>query len=186
MLLISTELDEVMALSDRIVVMFKGAWPGCSRAPISPSSGSASNGGGCMNGGTAMRSSTAICCRARCWPASSRFSLAFAARRDADRADRARPGRRLWSLFEASLGSSNGLAETAIRTVPLALCGIGIALAFRAGVFNVGAEGQLFIGGIAAAWVGLQLAGQPQALVLPAMAVAAAIAGALWSGIAGC
>ncbi len=90
-----------------------------------------------------------------------------------------------WSLFEASLGSTNGLAETAIRTVPLALCGIGIALAFRAGVFNVGAEGQLFIGGIAAAWMGLQLSGQPQWLVLPAMGLAAALAGALWSGIAG-
>ena len=89
------------------------------------------------------------------------------------------------SLFEASLGSTNGLAETAIRTVPLALCGIGIALAFRAGVFNVGAEGQLYIGGIAAAWVGVQLAGQSQMLVLPTMGLAAALAGALWSGIAG-
>lgn len=89
-----------------------------------------------------------------------------------------------WSLFEVSLGSPNGLAETALRTVPLALCGIGIALAFRAGVFNTGAEGQLFIGGTAAAWVGLQLAGQPQPLVLTAMVLAAAIAGAAWSGIA--
>jgi simple sugar transport system permease protein len=89
------------------------------------------------------------------------------------------------SLFEASLGSTNGLAETAIRTVPLAFCGLGIALAFRAGVFNVGAEGQLFIGGLAAAWTGLQLTGQPQWLVLPAMGIAAAIAGAAWSAIAG-
>jgi simple sugar transport system permease protein len=88
------------------------------------------------------------------------------------------------TLFQASLGSANGLAETALRTVPLALCGIGIALAFRAGVFNTGAEGQLFIGGTAAAWVGLQLSGQPQPLVLTAMIVAAAIAGAAWSGIA--
>jgi general nucleoside transport system permease protein len=95
------------------------------------------------------------------------------------------PAKAYSSLFEASLGSSNGLAETAIRTVPLALCGIGIALAFRAGVFNVGAEGQLYIGGIAAAWAATQLAGAPQALVLPAMAVAAAVAGALWSAIAG-
>lgn len=88
------------------------------------------------------------------------------------------------TLFQASLGTPNGLAETALRTVPLALCGIGIALAFRAGVFNTGAEGQLFIGGTAAAWVGLQLAGQPQPLVLTAMIIAAAIAGAAWSGIA--
>ncbi|WEK49493.1 MAG: hypothetical protein P0Y66_17415 [Candidatus Kaistia colombiensis] len=55
------------------------------------------------------------------------------------------------ALFEAALGSRNGLAETLLRTVPLALCGLGIALAFRAGVFNVGAEGQLFLGGTAAA-----------------------------------
>ena len=89
-----------------------------------------------------------------------------------------------WSLFQASLGSTNGLAETAIRTVPLGLCGIGIALAFRAGVFNVGAEGQLFIGGVAAALVGTQLAGLPQLVVLPAMAIAAALGGAAWSGIA--
>jgi general nucleoside transport system permease protein len=88
------------------------------------------------------------------------------------------------TLFQASLGSANGLSETALRTVPLALCGIGIALAFRAGVFNTGAEGQLFIGGTAAAWIGLQLAGQPQALVLTAMIIGAAIAGAAWSGIA--
>ena len=88
------------------------------------------------------------------------------------------------ALFSASLGSTNGLAETAIRTVPLALCGIGIALAFRAGVFNVGAEGQLFIGGISAAYVGTLLDGQPQLLALSLMAVAAAVGGALWSGIA--
>jgi simple sugar transport system permease protein len=53
------------------------------------------------------------------------------------------------ALFDAALASRNGLAETLVRTVPLALCGLGIALAFRAGVFNVGAEGQLFVGGTA-------------------------------------
>ena len=89
------------------------------------------------------------------------------------------------TLFQSSLGSTNGLAETAIRTVPLALCGMGIALAFRAGVFNVGAEGQLYMGGIAAGYVGLQLAGAPQLLVLGGMALAGALAGAVWSGIAG-
>ena len=88
-------------------------------------------------------------------------------------------------LFEASLGSVNGLAETAIRTVPLALCGMGIALAFRAGVFNVGAEGQLYVGGLAAGVTGLALAGTPQPLLLLAMAVAAMLGGALWSGLAG-
>lgn len=88
-------------------------------------------------------------------------------------------------LFKASLGSTNGLAETAIRTVPLALAGIGIALSFRAGVFNVGAEGQIFIGGVATAFVGVQLAGTPPGIALPAMALAAMLAGAVWSSIAG-
>jgi len=88
------------------------------------------------------------------------------------------------ALFEAALGSRNGLAETLVRTVPLALCGLGIALAFRGGVFNVGAEGQLFLGGTAAATVGVAGAGWPGFLLLPAMAFAAMLAGALWSGLA--
>ena len=89
------------------------------------------------------------------------------------------------TLLEASLGSTNGLAETAIRTVPLALCGMGIALAFRTGVFNVGAEGQLYIGGIVAAATGTALSGLPQVILLPAMAIAAMLAGGLWSALAG-
>jgi ABC-type uncharacterized transport system permease subunit len=89
------------------------------------------------------------------------------------------------TLLEASLGSTNGLAETAIRTVPLALCGMGIALAFRTGVFNVGAEGQLYIGGVVAAAIGAALPGLPQFVLLPAMALGAIIAGALWSALAG-
>ncbi|MCX5569084.1 ABC transporter permease [Kaistia nematophila] len=88
------------------------------------------------------------------------------------------------ALFEAALGSRNGLAETLLRTVPLSLCGLGIALAFRAGVFNVGAEGQLFLGGTAAAAMGVAGAGLPGIVLLPAMALAAMLAGALWSGLA--
>lgn len=88
------------------------------------------------------------------------------------------------ALFEAALGSRNGLAETLLRTVPLAFCGLGIALAFRAGVFNVGAEGQLFLGGTAAAAVGVAGAGLPSLVLLPAMGISAMLAGALWSGLA--
>ncbi|MDW6021531.1 ABC transporter permease [Mesorhizobium sp. BAC0120] len=88
------------------------------------------------------------------------------------------------ALFEAAVGTKNGLAETLVRTVPLGLCGLGIALAFRAGVFNVGAEGQLFLGGTAAAAVGVACAGWPSFILLPAMAIAAMLAGGLWSGLA--
>jgi simple sugar transport system permease protein len=88
------------------------------------------------------------------------------------------------ALFDAALGSRNGLSETLVRTVPLALCGLGIALAFRAGVFNVGAEGQLYLGGTAAAAVGVAGSALPSVLLLPAMMLAAALTGALWSGLA--
>jgi simple sugar transport system permease protein len=88
------------------------------------------------------------------------------------------------ALFDAALASRNGLAETLVRTVPLALCGLGIALAFRAGVFNVGAEGQLFVGGTAAGAIGVAAAGLPAFLLLPAMMLSAMVAGALWSGLA--
>jgi ABC-type uncharacterized transport system permease subunit len=88
------------------------------------------------------------------------------------------------ALFQAALGSRNGLAETLLRTIPLALCGLGIALAFRGGVFNVGAEGQLFLGGVVAGAIGVAGNGRPSFLLLPAMAIGAMTAGALWSGIA--
>lgn len=89
------------------------------------------------------------------------------------------------ALIEAALGSSNGLAETLVRTVPLALCGLGITMGFRAGAFNVGAEGQLYLGGVAAGATGVALAGTSSLLVLPAMALASMLAGGLWSALAG-
>jgi simple sugar transport system permease protein len=88
------------------------------------------------------------------------------------------------ALFEAALGSRNGIAETLLRAIPLTLCGLGVAIAFRAGVFNVGGEGQLYVGGVAAASVGIVGAGWPAALVLPTMAGAAMLAGGFWSGVA--
>ncbi|WP_370674701.1 ABC transporter permease [Pleomorphomonas sp. PLEO] len=89
------------------------------------------------------------------------------------------------ALFDAALGSRDGLAETLVRTVPLALCGLGITMGFRAGAFNVGAEGQLYLGGVAAGATGVALAGAPAWLTLPAMGLAAMTAGGLWSALAG-
>jgi ABC-type uncharacterized transport system permease subunit len=89
------------------------------------------------------------------------------------------------ALIDGAFGNRNGVAETLIRAVPLALAGIGIALAFRTGVFNVGAEGQLYFGGIAAAWTGLNLSGAAPFVALSLMFAAAFAAGAAWSGMAG-
>ncbi len=79
------------------------------------------------------------------------------------------------------------LSDTLTKATPLMLCGLGCALAFRAGLWNVGAEGQLFLGawaatGVATAWLP---AGTPGALLLPLMALAGFAAGALWGALPG-
>ena len=89
------------------------------------------------------------------------------------------------ALLDGAAGNLNSVAETLLKAIPLTLAGIGVSVAFRASVFNVGAEGQLYIGAMTAAWVGLLLGDQPWFVVLPAMMVAAMLAGALWAGIAG-
>lgn len=89
------------------------------------------------------------------------------------------------AMLDGAFGNLNSLAETLLRSIPLTIAGVGVTMAFRANVFNVGAEGQLFMGGTAAAWVGLLLAEQPAPVVIPAMMCAAMLAGALWAGVAG-
>jgi simple sugar transport system permease protein len=88
------------------------------------------------------------------------------------------------TLWTGAFGSPQALASTLVETVPLALVGVGVALSFRAGLFNIGAEGQLLLGGLAAALVALHLPGAPALVVLPAMMAAAMLAGAAWASIA--
>jgi simple sugar transport system permease protein len=91
----------------------------------------------------------------------------------------------LAALWSGSLGSWYALTSaTLVRAVPLLCTGVAVAIAFRAGVFNIGAEGQLLVGAAAAATVALAtpLAAQPAALAL-ALA-ASAVAGGLWAGVA--
>jgi len=89
------------------------------------------------------------------------------------------------ALFTGSLGSVYALSETLTAAAPLTLAGLGIALGFRAGLFNIGAEGQLLIGGMAAVIVGFSFAGLPAAIHLPLALLAGALFGALWASIAG-
>ncbi len=89
------------------------------------------------------------------------------------------------SLLQGSVGSLNAISETLTSAAPLTLAGLGIALGFRAGLFNIGAEGQLLIGGMAAAVVGFSLQGVPLVIHLPLALVAGMAAGALWASIAG-
>jgi simple sugar transport system permease protein len=94
-------------------------------------------------------------------------------------------GRSYVALFTGSLGSTYAISETLTAAAPLTLAGLGIALAFRAGLFNIGAEGQLLVGGMAAVIVGFSFEGVPAIIHLPLALIAAALAGAVWAGIAG-
>jgi general nucleoside transport system permease protein len=81
-------------------------------------------------------------------------------------------------LFRGGFGSVFAISETLTRAVPLMLTGLSVAVAFRARLYNIGAEGQLYAGALATVAVGT-LPGLPLALTFVAMLLAAALAGAL-------
>jgi simple sugar transport system permease protein len=86
------------------------------------------------------------------------------------------------TLLSGSLGSADAfLSITLVRAVPLLITGLAVALAFRAGVWNIGAEGQLYAGAMAAAWVGTLGASVPALVLVPAVLAAAALGGAAWA-----
>jgi ABC-type uncharacterized transport system permease subunit len=84
-------------------------------------------------------------------------------------------------IFTGAFGSLYGLSETVTKAIPLMLAGVGLAVAFRARVYNIGAEGQLLVGAICATGVALFVPGIPDGLRLPAMFVVGALGGALWA-----
>lgn len=85
------------------------------------------------------------------------------------------------AMLEGALGSAYGLSETAVKAIPLMLCGLGISLAFRMQLWNIGAEGQLYVGALAATWVPLNCPELPAFIMLPAMVALAMLAGGLWA-----
>lgn len=87
------------------------------------------------------------------------------------------------ALVRGSVGSPTALTITMVRAVPLILTGLAVSLAFRAGVWNIGAEGQLYAGAIAAVAVGIGGAGLPALILVPVVLLAAALAGALWAAV---
>ena len=93
-------------------------------------------------------------------------------------------GAALAALWTGAFGSWYAFTSaTLVRAVPLILIGLGIALGFRAGVFNIGAEGQFYAGAIAATWVGLHVGAMPAALAISAVWSAALLAGACWVAV---
>ncbi len=89
------------------------------------------------------------------------------------------------ALLKGSLGSWKAFTDTTASAAPLICGGLGLAVAFRSGLFNIGAQGQAIWGAIAAAWVGFHFTGLPMLVHLPIAIVAGLLAGAIWGGIAG-
>lgn len=77
------------------------------------------------------------------------------------------------------------ISEMLVFLCPLVLTGLSVAIAFRAGLFNIGAEGQLVMGAIATTFVGVHLQNLPSVILLPLVLIAGAAAGAIWGGIVG-
>lgn len=87
------------------------------------------------------------------------------------------------AMFSGAFGGTRQIGETLLRATPLVFTGLALAYGFRAGLFNIGAEGQLFLGGLAAAFFGFQLGGQPWFVAAPVALLCAALAGAAWAFI---
>ena len=88
-------------------------------------------------------------------------------------------------LFDAAFVADGALSNTLISATPLAFTGLAAAVAFRMRLFNIGAEGQLYFGAIGAAGIALLLSSKPTIVILPAMLLAGAAAGASWGAIPG-
>lgn len=89
------------------------------------------------------------------------------------------------ALLVGAFGSWDALADTALKSMPLLLVGTGICIAFRAGVVNLGGEGQIIAGALASTSLALAIPGTPRPLLVPAVLVAGALGGAAWGAVPG-
>lgn len=89
------------------------------------------------------------------------------------------------ALLEGALGSPEAISRTLEKATPLIFGGLAVAFAFKAGLFNIGGQGQLLIGAIIAAYVGFAIDGLPFIIHMPLALLAGSLAGAAYAAIAG-
>jgi ABC-type uncharacterized transport system permease subunit len=94
-------------------------------------------------------------------------------------------GEAFYSIYKGAFGSWRAIIKTMIKATPLILCGIAVTVAFRAQIWNIGAEGQLFAGGIISYWAYTAFMGAPAWVLIPVVLLAAICGGALYGGLAG-
>jgi general nucleoside transport system permease protein len=90
-----------------------------------------------------------------------------------------------WVSGSERATAAGNLQQTLLNATPLILVGLAVAFAFRAGMFNIGGQGQYTVGWIVAVWIGSSFRGMPSLLHIAFAIVAAAAAGGAWAGIAG-
>jgi general nucleoside transport system permease protein len=90
----------------------------------------------------------------------------------------AHPGEAYQEMARGAFGSVYGLSETLVKATPLLLASLGVGVAFRAGFWNIGAEGQLYMGAMGGTWMALTYPGLPAPLLQPLMIVMGCMAGA--------
>lgn len=88
-------------------------------------------------------------------------------------------------MVQGALGSPNAIADSLVKAGPLLFVGVGICIAYRGGVINIGGEGQIVIGALATTLVVLTLSGLPPLILIPLALAAGFVGGGFWGGIAG-
>jgi general nucleoside transport system permease protein len=89
------------------------------------------------------------------------------------------------ALVQGAVGDISSVTQTLVKATPLLLVGLGICIAFRGGVINIGGEGQIIVGALAAGALALSNPGVPRLVLLPLSLLIGALAGAVWGGIPG-
>lgn len=89
------------------------------------------------------------------------------------------------ALFAGAFGSLNAVADTVVKATPLLLVGIGICIAFRSGVINIGGEGQMILGAVSATALGLAFPNFSGWIMIPLALLVGFLAGGIWGGIPG-
>ncbi|HEX8941402.1 MAG TPA: ABC transporter permease [Candidatus Limnocylindrales bacterium] len=89
------------------------------------------------------------------------------------------------ALITGAFGSFDGLVATLVATAPLIFGGLSVALGFKAGLFNIGAQGQFLVGALGSVYIGVIISGAPSVVAIPLAVLAAIAAGALWGFIPG-
>jgi general nucleoside transport system permease protein len=89
------------------------------------------------------------------------------------------------ALIDGAFGSMNAFAETLVKATPLLLVGLGICIAYRGNVINIGGEGQIIVGALLSTWVGITFIGFPGWLMITIAMLVGTVGGGVWGAIPG-